>query len=103
MDVGRQTGGADWDPGLTVWVYTRAGRGEEATAILRDLEPTGRISFRNLATLYLQTGNRERAVLMLERAVAAQEPGVADLRTDPAWQALGDPRVDAILVRLGGG
>jgi serine/threonine-protein kinase len=54
-----------------------------------------------IATVYAWRGERDQAFSWLDRALAAHDGGLVDLRLDPLLRGLvGDPRFAAVLTRL---
>jgi hypothetical protein len=54
-----------------------------------------------IATVYAWRGEKEQAFAWLDRAMAARDGGIMDLRLDPLVQGLAsDPRFAALLTRL---
>jgi tetratricopeptide (TPR) repeat protein len=98
----RLSGESDPDPYLAA-AYARAGRREEAQAILRQLELTqGDFGSVAMAILYTSLGDREKAFAMLEKAYAARNPRLQDLKIDKGLDPLrDDPRFKDLLRRIG--
>jgi tetratricopeptide (TPR) repeat protein len=84
------------------YAHARAGRRAEAERHILPLEALPEPPYYLIASVYAGLGEGERALALLERAVAAQEPNVADMGVDPAFAAYrDDPRLQAMLNRLG--
>jgi tetratricopeptide (TPR) repeat protein len=84
------------------YAHARAGRPAEAERHILPLEALPEPPYYLIASVYAGLGEGERALALLERAVAAQEPNVADMGVDPAFAAYrDDPRLQAMLNRLG--
>jgi serine/threonine-protein kinase len=82
----------------------RAGRTDEARALLRELEElAGRryVPPYFSALVHAGLGDGDRALDELERAWEARDSMLRDLAVDPPWEALhGEPRFRALLERL---
>jgi serine/threonine-protein kinase len=88
--------------GTLGYVYARAGRHAQARQALRTLESQPDASRYVRASVHAGLGDRDRAFALLDQAVRAREGEVADLGIDPTFAALrGDPRMDALLRRIG--
>jgi tetratricopeptide (TPR) repeat protein len=86
----------DWMGCLAV----RAGRREEALAVLETLRNSGRPS-RALASAYACLGDRAQTLASIEEAVAKNEPRIPELLQAPELDFLrDDPRFAALLKRL---
>jgi serine/threonine protein kinase/tetratricopeptide (TPR) repeat protein len=81
----------------------RAGRPEEARVILRQLESSqGDFGSVAMAELYTSLGEREKAFAMLEKAYAARNPKLQDLKIEQGLDPLrDDPRFKDLLRRVG--
>jgi Tfp pilus assembly protein PilF len=78
MKRGASTGGPPW----LACVEMRAGRRQEALALLQ--EQMNEISAtRQLAETYACLGDEERAVELLDKAIASQQPGIAEILQAP--------------------
>jgi TolB-like protein/DNA-binding winged helix-turn-helix (wHTH) protein/Flp pilus assembly protein TadD len=86
-------------------VYARAGRADEARALLADLEARAASEELNavtLARIYLSLDERDRALTLLEQAAERRQRDVLGISDDPFFVALrGDPRFAAVVVRTG--
>jgi serine/threonine protein kinase/Tfp pilus assembly protein PilF len=98
----RLAGESTSDPYLGA-VYARAGRREEAQAILRQLESTqGDFGSVTMAVLYTSLGEREKAFVMLEKACAARNSELQYLKIEQGFDPLrDDPRFQDLLRRIG--
>jgi TolB-like protein/Tfp pilus assembly protein PilF len=85
--------------------YARAGRADEARALLADLEARAASEELNavtLARIYLSLEERDRALTLLEQAAERRQRDVLGISDDPFFVALrGDPRFAAVVVRTG--
>jgi serine/threonine-protein kinase len=83
----------------------RAGRTEEARAILNELErerQSGFVPASSIAMVYLGFGEKERALDWLERATDEHDWEVAWLKVEYVWESLrGEPRFARLLERIG--
>lgn len=90
---------------LLGWVHALAGRREEAREIQAGLQAAAEVRYVSpylLAILADGLGDRRAAFASLERAVAARDPALVDLRIDPRMDRLRvDRRFDAVARRLG--
>jgi Flp pilus assembly protein TadD len=88
------------------WALARAGRPDEARALLsglEGLEDTAFVSRYHLAILRLALGERAEALDELERAAADRDPWVVFLEADAALRELhGEPRFDGLVARIHG-
>ncbi|HEX3102465.1 MAG TPA: hypothetical protein VHQ01_11760, partial [Pyrinomonadaceae bacterium] len=91
----------DADPYLGA-AYARAGRREEAQAILRQVQSTqGDFGSVAMAVLYASLGEREKAFGMLEKAYTARNPRLQDLKIEQGLDPLrDDPRFQDLLRRV---
>ena len=98
----RLAGASEPNPYLGA-AYARAGRREEAQQILRQLESTqGDFGSVAMAVLYTSLGEREKAFVMLEKAFAARNPRLQDLKIEQGLDSLrDDPRFQDLVRRLG--
>ena len=75
---------------------------ESRIKLLHELADSRYISPLDLARLYTQIGQRDKAVSYLERAIAERSPMLVALKVDPAWDPIrDDQRFAAIVRRLG--
>jgi hypothetical protein len=83
--------------------YARAGRREEAEAILTELSrPAAAFSPYRLATLFATMGEREKALECLERGCAEKDQWMVWVKVDPLLDPLrGEGRFEAVLQRVG--
>jgi TolB-like protein/Tfp pilus assembly protein PilF len=83
--------------------YARAGRREQAEAILKQLQTSKEyVSPGELAILYTALGEQEQAFSSLEKAYAARDLQLQYLRVSPAYDPLrSDPRFQDLLRRVG--
>jgi len=97
------SGGSPTDPDpYFAAAYARAGRREEAQAILKQLEPNQRAGSFSMAVLYTSLGDREKAFVMLEKAYTARNPRLQDLKIEQGLDPLrDDPRFRDLLLRVG--
>jgi hypothetical protein len=81
----------------------RDGQREKARAILKQAETTKEyVSPEELANLYADLGERERAFASLEKAYAAHDLQLQNLGTDPDLDPLrSDPRFADLMRRVG--
>jgi TolB-like protein/Tfp pilus assembly protein PilF len=87
-------------PGLA-WAYARAGRRAEALRLLEQVEPRGQM-LKELAIVYGELGELDRAFEYLERAYLEDPGSLTYINSDPTAEALqGDPRFADLLARLG--
>ncbi|MGD2152404.1 MAG: tetratricopeptide repeat protein [Gemmatimonadales bacterium] len=87
-------------PGLA-WAYARAGRRADALAMLERVEPRGQM-LKELAIVYGELGELDRAFEYLERAYAEDPGSLSYINSDPTAAALkADPRFADLLERLG--
>jgi Flp pilus assembly protein TadD len=83
--------------------YARAGEREKALAILKQLETSNEyVSPGELAVLYVSLGEREKAFAALEKAYAAHDLQLQNLKIDSGLDPLhDDPRFQDLLRRVG--
>lgn len=87
-------------PGLA-WAYARAGRRTEALELLEHVEPQGQM-LKELAIVYGELGQLDRAFEYLERAYLEDRGSLTYMNSDPTAEALkGDQRFVDLLARLG--
>jgi TolB-like protein/Flp pilus assembly protein TadD len=84
-------------------LYVSMGRRHEAIAIVREFERRRpHVSLATTAALHAAVGERDRALVLLERACAARDPDLPMLLVGPAFDRLiGDHAFQAILRRIG--
>jgi tetratricopeptide (TPR) repeat protein len=87
--------------GLALARYA-AGDRDGSDAALRELTADhGTEAFVQIASAHAYRGESDSAFAWLERARAARDPGLAELRVEPLLRPLhGDPRWSALLKRL---
>jgi len=95
------------EPWLWAWeaaVYEHAGRTEQERQALRKLEQVGDSVPNKQATLllaYAGTGDKERALKLLERAYAEHSNAIVQIKVDPIYDPMrSDPRFQDLLRRL---
>jgi TolB-like protein len=87
-------------PAVFACVHGHAGRRAEAERYIRALEGQHAYYFAALAWAVLD--ERDRTFDLLEKAVQAREPGVADMGVEPAFARYrDDPRMQAMLRKMG--
>lgn len=75
---------------------------DQARRVLNAWEKSPVFAAYQLAVYHALAGDREEAVRLLHRSLAQREYALSNLSLDPEWLALRpDPRIDAILRRLG--
>ncbi len=83
------------------WAYARAGRRAEALELLGQVEAQGQM-LKELAIVYGELGELDRAFEYLERAYAEDPGSLTYINADPTTDALkADPRFAELLQRLG--
>jgi TolB-like protein/DNA-binding winged helix-turn-helix (wHTH) protein/Tfp pilus assembly protein PilF len=86
-------------------VYARAGHPDEARRALAKLEQSSGSPANRAATLliaYLGTGQKERALELLQQMYAEHSNAVVQIKVDPMFDPLrSDPRFKDLLLRLG--
>ncbi|UCC74645.1 MAG: tetratricopeptide repeat protein [Gemmatimonadota bacterium] len=83
------------------WAYARAGRRAEALEVLEQVEVRGQM-LKELAIVYGELGELDRAFEYLERAYAEDPGSLTYINADPTADALkADPRFAVLLARLG--
>ena len=97
-----------WAWGWRAYVYGLWGRTAEAEHSLAKFEqlltqyPNGRKA--GLVLAYIGIGRKKEAISLLEQLYIEHSPQLAKLKTDPMYDPLrGDPRFQALLVRLANG
>ena len=85
------------------YALAMSGRRDKAQAILDKLKATKEyVPPSEMAYLYLALGDKEGAMSALERAYAARDPHLQNLKIDPHFDGLrGDPRFQDLLRRVG--
>ena len=85
--------------------YAMAGRKDEAWAVLEDLENgtgLGYISPVSHAQIYVQLGEKDRALEYLERGYEERDPWLLWNKVNPAFDSLrSEPRFKDLLARIG--
>ena len=93
------------DQGDLGYALAISGRRDEAQKMLDQLlEYAGQhyVSSYGIAEIYLGLGNREQALVWLEKAFAEREDSLLALSTEPKWDGLrSDPRFADLLRRIG--
>ena len=104
---------ADWKqaliphsaPGLAAYSLARGGHRAEAMAMLKDFERNGAKEPLNVALAYVGLGDKDNALLWLDRAVDRHEDTLIDYATPVAGPILaplrGDPRFQKIIDKMG--
>jgi tetratricopeptide (TPR) repeat protein len=85
------------------YTFGISGRTDEAQQILKGLQkiPKGSSPF-NLAVVHIGLGEKEQALLLLERSVQEKAPSVVTLKVSPMFESLrSTPRFQEILRKLG--
>jgi len=104
FEDGRRSGGFPPDllasPDM-VCAYRHAGRRDEATAMAQQSIERGNRAARGIAHFYACIGDIERALDIFSQAIAANEPGLAEILRAPelAWLR-SDPRAASLLLQL---
>ena len=105
--------GADWKraliphsaPGLAAYSLARGGHRGEALAMLKEFERNGAKEPLNVALAYVGLGDKDNALLWLDRAVDRHEDTLIDYATPVAGPILaplrGDPRFQKIIDKMG--
>jgi serine/threonine-protein kinase len=87
------------------WVYGRAGRRQQALAMLRQLTADSSRHWLDpmySAMVYTGLGDRDRAIALLQQAAREHSQDLVFLKVDPLWDPLrSDPRFKALLRELG--
>ncbi len=111
----QQTALAQCDSGIAIapqgvaaescgWIYARAGRRQQALDVLRRMTSTSRGRRTDpieIAKVYENLGDRDRAIAWLRRAARQRFPPLVFLKTDPILDPLrSDPRFQALLREL---
>ena len=104
---------ADWKraliphsaPGLAAYSLARGGHRGEALAMLKEFERNGAKEPLNVALAYVGLGDKDNALLWLDRAVDRHEDTLIDYATPVAGPILaplrGDPRFQKIIDKMG--
>lgn len=88
--------------GTAAWINARAGNADRARELLARIEASPRPAFYYRAMAYAGLGESERALEMLERAVAERESFLPQVGTQPAFVHLrSERRFEAILREVG--
>ena len=86
------------------WVYARAGRVEEARAVLAELDELSRDAYVApdcFAMVYAGLGDNDQAFDWLEKALAERSPHLNYLKFHPEWEPLrDDPRWADLISRI---
>ncbi len=80
-----------------------SGKRKEAMAILKKLKTTKEyVAPAELSALYVGLGDKERALMMLEKGYEARDPGLQNLKIDHCYDSLrSDPRFLDLMRRVG--
>ena len=101
----RSVESSPWHWSSLAYVYGRAGRRRESEHALAQLLEVNRLQATDPATIswaYLGLGEKEEAVVWLERAYAQHSNVLATLGVEPGYDPLrGDPRFQALMRRVG--
>lgn len=85
--------------------YARSGRAGAARRVIAELEaqlPSGLASPDYIASVYISLGDKEAALIWLERAYEARSDLLVFVKVDPIWDGLrADPRFQDLLRRIG--
>jgi TolB-like protein/DNA-binding winged helix-turn-helix (wHTH) protein/Tfp pilus assembly protein PilF len=95
---------AFWGRTIEAYINARAGRAAQARRILDKLQSreSGPIDPLALVAPYIALGDKDRAFMWLDKAVAVHSPGLTALGVDPTYDPLrSEPRFQALLVRVG--
>jgi TolB-like protein/Tfp pilus assembly protein PilF len=93
-----------WGRTMEAYINARAGRPAQARLILDKLQSreSGPIDPLALVAPYIARGDKDHALVWLDKAVAVHSPGVTALGVDPTYDPLrSDPRFQTLLVRVG--
>jgi TolB-like protein/DNA-binding winged helix-turn-helix (wHTH) protein/Flp pilus assembly protein TadD len=98
-------GESPWMWGWKAAVYARAGHPDEARRALAKLDQSSGSQANRAVTLliaYLGTGQKERALELLQQMYAEHSNAVVQIKVDPMFDPLrSDPRFKNLLLRLG--
>lgn len=87
--------------GMVGFAYARLGHRQKALGLARDLESRGDQTYYAIAVVHAGLGDRDRAIVWLERAYAHHSPSLPYLRVDPRLDDLRtDSRFDSLLRRM---
>ncbi|MGA7298962.1 MAG: hypothetical protein WBX10_01570, partial [Candidatus Sulfotelmatobacter sp.] len=96
---------SSWSWGALAYIYGRSGQRAKAKFALQQLERVSRsqvvdpISF---ATAYIGIGDKEKALVWLQRAYQWHSSSLTALKVDPTYDPLrNDPRFQALVRRVG--
>jgi DNA-binding winged helix-turn-helix (wHTH) protein/TolB-like protein/tetratricopeptide (TPR) repeat protein len=99
------SGGATQADSVLATAYARAGRPQDAQALLDALEERaaeGYVPAFSRAAIHLALGSRDRALDLLEQAIAERDLRLTFLKIEPRWDELRDhPRFIAIMREVG--
>jgi Flp pilus assembly protein TadD len=105
IDRWEAVGEGPWMWGWKAAVYARAGHPDEARRALAKLEQSSGSPANRAATLliaYSGTGQKERALELLQQMYAEHSNMVVQIKVDPMFDPLrSDPRFKDLLLRLG--
>ena len=79
-----------FESGIAGFVYARAGRRDDALAVVRALESRSYVPAEGVAAIYAGLGDRDAALTWLERAVASRGVGLVFLAVEPMYESLHD-------------
>jgi len=103
-ELGRATESGVKHAALRAWVLAEMGDLTAATRLLRDLEGRSHreyVDLGMLAALHAQTGDKDRAFALLDKAYAERDWSLRDLKVSPVWDPLrSDPRFSRLLKRV---
>ena len=89
---------------LLGWVYARAGKVEQARAVLTELDELSREVYvppDSFALVHAGLGDNDRAFEWLEAAVAERSPRLLYLKHEPEWDPIReDPRFAELIGRI---
>ncbi|HEU4333956.1 MAG TPA: hypothetical protein VFT32_05620, partial [Candidatus Eisenbacteria bacterium] len=88
--------------GLALGRHAEGDRARSDAALRELVAEHGKDALVQIASAYAHRGDAERAFEWLERARAARDPGLAEIRVEPLFRTLHrDPRWAALLGRMG--